>query len=303
MAIEKNITPGSQMELKRWSCTTTATVVSKQKADPVTDFCLCHYECDYKELAFVGADTSDSYENDYRKFLISPQDAGASYEFLLINPDGSESTIDETLGEVFNQGFNTEQPLQAGVNVLWWKVAQEKGYGNYKVKINVTQFGNTITTETHTFVVAPFSSERANETVKIEVINKGVTMNGVNWDGLGEFINMVRVNGKLNEGDLEIEEETIVTTQRVEIDYQKSTRKTYILKIDSIPSSIGDVILDEGALMGWIVTDYNVFNYKDYRDIEVKVDSVSTPDIQGYSKRFPEIGLKSTKFKINRKFV
>ena len=58
--------------------------------------------------------------------------------------------------------------------------------------------------------MAPFDTTRADGTVKIEIVNKGITMNGVNWDGLGDFVNMVRTYGRLSEGELEIEEETTV---------------------------------------------------------------------------------------------
>ena len=304
MAIDKNITPGLQMELNRWSCTTTATIIKQNKETDVKDFCLCHYECDYKELAFTNLnDTSNTYKNDYRKFLLTPQDVGGTYEFLLVDSSGVETPIDETLGEVYAQGFNSAQPLQTGVNVLWWKVAMEKGYGEYKVKTNLTQFGRLITSESHTFIVAPFNTDRADGTVKIEIVNKGITMNGVNWDGLGDFINMVRVSGELIVGDLEKETETTITTQRVEVDYQSTTRKTYSVTVENVPSSIGNVITDEGALMGWFVTDYNTLNYNDYRDVSVKIDSVSVPHIANYSKRFITVGLKATEFKVNRSFV
>lgn len=304
MTIKKQVAPALQMDLDKWSCTTGATIITQQKQGEVKDFCICKYECAYEELAFThSADTDNTYKNDYRKFLLTPQDVDGTTEFLLVDSNDVETVIDDSLAVIFAQGFNAEQPLQTGVNVLWWKVAQEKGFGNYRIKTNLVQFGNTITSESHVFIVAPFDEERARDTVKIEIINKGITMNGISWDGLGDFINMVRVDAEFKEGEQEKETETAVTTQRVELDYQSTTRETYSVSIKSVPSSIGDVITDEGALMGWLITDYSLFAYKDYRSIEVKIESVSKPYIEGYSKRDIEVVLKDTKFKVNRSFV
>ena len=295
---------GVQMNLNSWTCSTESDVITLNTEEDIKDFCLCDYECKYNELAFADVnDVDNNYKNDYRKFLLNPKSVNAIYEFLLVGSDGVETVIDSTLGDVYAQGFNTEQPLQVGVNVLWVKVAEVLGYGDYTIKINLEEFGSTITTESHTFSCVRFDTDRADNTVKIEVVNQGITMNGVNWDGLGQFINMVRVEGRLNETDPEIEKESFVTTSRETVSNQITKIKTFNLSILDIPSGIGDGLIDEGSLMNWIVTDYNVFNYKDYRNLVLEVDSTPFTDMPGYTRRDFEVSLKETKFKLNRKFV
>tara|TARA_R110002051_G_C8723803_1_gene497051 strand:+ start:493 stop:1404 length:912 start_codon:yes stop_codon:yes gene_type:complete len=295
---------GVQMNLNSWTCSTESDVITLNKEADLKDFCLCDYECKYNELAFADVGSvDDNYKNDYRKFLLNPKSVNAIYEFLLVGSDGEETVIDSTLGDVYAQGFNTEQPLQVGVNVLWVKVAEVLGYGDYTIKINLEEFGSTITTESHKFSCVRFDTDRADNTVKIEVVNQGITMNGVNWDGLGQFINMVRVEGRLNETDPEIEKESFVTTSRETVSNQITKIKTFNLSILDIPSGIGDGLIDEGSLMNWIVTDYNVFNYKDYRNLVLEVDSTPFTDMPGYTRRDFEVSLKETKFKLNRKFV
>ena len=302
--IFEQVTPGTQMLNNSWTCSTESTVINLTREADLKDFCLCDYECKYNELAFADVGSvDDNYKNDYRKFLLNPKSVNAIYEFLLVGSDGVETVIDSTLGDVYAQGFNTEQPLQVGVNVLWVKVAEVLGYGDYTIKINLEEFGSTITTESHTFSCVRFDTDRADNTVKIEVVNQGITMNGVNWDGLGQFINMVRVEGRLNETDPEIEKESFVTTSRETVSNQITKIKTFNLSILDIPSGIGDGLIDEGSLMNWIVTDYNVFNYKDYRNLVLEVDSTPFTDIPGYTRRDFEVSLKETKFKLNRKFV
>ena len=298
------ITPGLQMNLNSWTCSTESNVITLNTPEDVREFCLCDYECNSTELAFTDVnDVDNTYKNDYRKFLLNPKSVEAVYEFLLVGSDGVETVIDSTLGEVYAQEFNTEQPLQVGVNVLWVKVAEVLGYGDYTIKINLEEFGSTINTESHTFTCIPFDTDRADGTAKIEVVNRGITMNGVNWDGLGEFVNMVRVEGRLNETDPEFEKESFVTTARETISNQITKIKTFNLKIFDISIGIGRGLIDEGSLMNWIVTDYNVFNYEDYRNLVLEVDSTPFTDIEGYTKRDFEVSLKETKFKVNRKFV
>jgi len=306
------IQSGNQMLNTRWTCSTEASGITPTSPSLIRDFCLCDYECEWSEYAFTSfeneAEINDTYKNDYRKFLLNPVLAASTYSFTIVKSDGTEvEIVDNSYGELFEQGFNASQPLQVGIRIDWWKVANDTanglGYGDYKIKSTLVELGETIEVLTHNFIVCPFDTNRANETVKIEVINKGVTQNGIDYSGLGEYVNMVRVGGGLSDAEPEIERNNYTTSIGKTINNQTEKTNNYALKIDNIPSGIGDVILDDGSLMHWFVTDYNVFNYKDYRKLEVEVINFTSNNTPQYSKRFFDVSLRKIDSKENRKFA
>ena len=305
MAIEENITAGNQMNLYRWSCSTEANVITLTPPSIERDFCLCHYEPSYCEFAFYDLlDSSDEYKNDYKKVLLNPKSLTSTTSITLETPNNGEITVDATISEVYAQGFNVEQTLQLGVKIQWVRVANLYGAGEYKIKTSVTDFGNEVTTESHIFNVVPFSVDRANSTVKIEIVNKGVTMNGDDYSGHEEFVNMIRVDGMMSYTGEEMEIDTLIDSNREHINVQKTTRGSYELQVNDLPYKILNPVLSNGIFMDWMVTDYNVFNFGDFRKLDLTIeDSINIDKIQNYSKRFVSIPLKSTQNKTNRKFV
>lgn len=294
---------GDQMINTKWTCTTFASVIKPSEEEQVKDFCLCDFECDFEELSFTNIeDENNSYENDYRKFLVNPSLFSSNYNFFLVK-NGVDIPFTTNYGEVYAQGFNTEQPKQAGINVLWWKVAKELGHGKYKIKIELEEIGDIKTAISHTFNVVPFNTRKANRTVKIEVINKGFTMNGLDYSGLGDFVNMVRVSGILSKSDAEIEISNLEDSNRILNNNQVKKRNTYVLNIENIPSNISDVLIDEGVLMNWKITDYNMLNHKDYRDIVLEVSGSSVEQISQNTRRFYEVSLRDIVEKVSRKYI
>ena len=310
---------GNQMECRRWSCSTPSKVIQTPKEDETIDVCLCSYSntsCEYYELAFTSFDTtpdiSNSYENDYRKFLINPLSLTSGFNFTLIDSAGveyviysdSQSTTD--YGEVYEQGFNVDQPIQVGVKIDWYKVAMNIGYGDYTVKLSQTDFGTTVSRISHMFRVVKFNPNRANGTIKIEVNNVGVTMNGENWTGLfssnDPYVNMIRVRGRLDLTDPDIETESIEDGRREDIPVQTKVTDTYSIAIDKIPFDLGKGLVSESIVMNWSLTDYNIFN-NNLRDVEMIVNSSSVKNTPDYIFKSYELTGKSNISKLNRKFV
>lgn len=309
------------MNLIRWSCTTASSVIQLPDPEEIRDFCLCDYSaapCPYYELAFADFDnSSDEYVNDYRKFLLNPLSLTSSFSFILIDKnnveyviysfDGNDTIVSTEYADLSLQGFNESQELQVGINVLWYKVAFNLGFGDYTIKTSQTDFGNTVTKTSHTFKVVPYSAQRANGTIKIEVAHVGVTMNGDNWTGLIEnsenvFTNMIRVNGRFTLTDPDIETESIVDGIRKTRPVQTKITDTYNISIERLPFGLGIGLIHDDIIMNWIVTDYNVFN-EDLRNKELIVESSTVTATPDYARKSYELTAKSNIAKLNRKFV
>ena len=318
--ISKEILAGNQMECLRWSCSTPSTAITLPSVESVKDFCLCDYDdiCPFYELAFTAfatdAETSDSYKNDYRKFIINPVSLNSLFSITLIESSGVEHILYSdsvaavtTYGDAYEQGvFNTDQPYQLGYNIVWWKVAQGLGYGDYTIKTAQADFGNEITTTSHVFRVVKYDTQRANGTIKIEVDNVGVTMNGTNWTGMytksEPFKNMVRLNGRLLVTDPEIEIESIEDATRKDRPVQTKITDTYSISLERVPFDIGNRLISEGVVMNWVVSDYNVFN-EDLRDKELIVQNTSVTNTPDYTRKTYDLTGKSNISKLNRKFI
>ena len=310
------IKTGNQMTDTRWSCKIPSKVITLPTEENTRDFCLCHYSaspCAYYELAFADIENmDDSYLNDYRKFLINPLSDTSTFSFVLIEKDGTEHIIysetESTLnfGEVFKKGFNESQPLQVGVNVIWHNVVTTIGYGEYTIKTTQTDFGNEVSNTSHVFRVVKYDASRANGTIKVEVNNVGVTMNGKNWTGLFSdqepFVNMVRLRGGLLLTDPDIEIESIEDGSREDRPIQTKLTDTYSISIERIPFDIGKSLMHEDIVMNWVVTDYNTFEV-DLRNKELIIQSSSITNTPDYNLKTYELTAKSNISKLNRKFV
>jgi len=290
------------MDCSRWSCTTPSAVIQIPTTKDIRDVCLCDYSntsCEYFELAFTAfeddAATNDNYKNDYRKLLLNPLSLTSAFSFILIDSAGVETVIysdtipgTDLYGEVSVQGSNLSQPLQVGVKILWWKVAQELGYGDYTVKSSQTDFGNETSNITHTFRVVKFDTQRANGTVKVEVDNVGVTMNGRNWTGLysdnAPYTNMIRVSGRLLLVDPDIEIESIEDGNREDRPVQTKVTDLYSLTLERLTFDLGYSLVNQDIVMNWKVTDYNIFN-EDLREIELIIQSSKVTNTPDYNRK------------------
>lgn len=318
--ISKVINTGNQMSCLRWSCSTSSDTISYPTEANAREICLCDYSnsaCTYYEMAFTAfaddSETSDEYKNDYRKFFLNLLSDSSDFAITLVDSSDNEyiiydsnGTQDETYVDIDLIGYNDSQPFQVGCKIYWWKVADGLGYGDYTVKTSQTDFGVTTENTSHVFRVVKYNPQRANGTIKIETLNKGVTMNGTDWTGMytdsEPYTNMIRLKGRFVLTDADIENEQIEDGNRESISVQTKLTDNYSIAIDNTTFSIGQALIHEGVMMNWKVTDYNIFN-EDLRDIEVITQSTSTIDTPQYNRRSYTIESKANKSKLNRKFV
>jgi hypothetical protein len=269
--IFQEVTTGKQMALRGWSCKTPSQVITIPTEKSVVEFCTCNFFCNYSEKVFADVnDDSNEYKNDFKSFLASPKDVTSSVTFTLITPkDGEVVLNDNTFGEYFAQGFNTEQPLQIGLRIDWVKVLPVHGEGDYKVKISQTDFGNTVDVETHILRLRNWDEIRSNNTVKLEYNQKGKILNGENYSGI-TWKNMLRLEGKFGNHKPQYEINRLQDSNYQDLDVQTMKFNTYQLQTELIPSEVGKTITDNLVLTDEIFVSVNdVFNYEQYRNLKV----------------------------------
>jgi hypothetical protein len=266
------ITAGKQMILGGISCRTPSTVISLPTQEDVVCSCdFASYTCDYEELAFAyPADESDSYRNDLKSILITLVDKSGTYEFFLVKDDIEYAVTDDTYGKLFDLGFNESQPLKVGYRFDWLKVYNILGGGIYTIRIKQTNFTSVVTTDSHNIRVMPFSELAAQDTVRIETYNKGVFLDGEDYEGSTSWRQQNRIAGSFGNEQQQNEILRLKDGNYSDYDVQTDFYYQYTLETHLLPSSIADLILNNDTKTDIIyINNYDVFAYKQYRDLKV----------------------------------
>lgn len=304
--IFQEITPAKQMALRGWSCKTDSLVITIPTPATVIEYCTCNFFCSYIEKAFAFLeDETNTYKNDYKAFLINLRDTSSSYEFKLITPQGDEIILnDNTYGELYDVGFNPEQPLQAGFLLKWFNVLETLGEGQYQIKISQTDFGNTVEVESHVVHLQAWNEVKSDLTVKIEWTQKGKILNGADFTGLA-WNNMLRIDGKFGNNKPQYEINRLQDSNYQDIDVQTSKFNNYQLQTELLPSEVGNVLTDNLVLTDEIFISVNdVFNYEQYRRLPVSFEGTleNSDDYARNNMKWFTITLKDRKAKLKRNF-
>lgn len=302
--ILKEIVSSKKMALRGWSCTTPAKVVNLPIV-PQTDICDCHSlafeNCKYEELAFADTQDKDNeFKNDYKNILIQLLDASSTHEFFLVDSNDIEYALDDdTYGEVFASG------LRVGYKLSWCKVLEELGGGAYKIRIKQTDFGNTISIDSHKFKLMKYSELAAQDTVKIETVKRGESIKGFDYTNL-DWQNMIRLVAHFGNEKHNSEIERIKDSNYVDYDIQTSIEYTYTLDTHLLPSFIADTILNSDVLTDNIfITNYDAYAYRDYVRLPVVFngDMDSSEDFVKNNKKRFSIEFKDNSQNVNRNFT
>lgn len=305
--IFEEVVSGKDMLLAGWLCRASGRVIEFPRTKPESEFCLCSWMCDYTENAWVFPDdVDDSYKNDYKAFLATLLDASSTNTFTLIDASENEYILnDSTYGEYFPLGFNTVQPLKVGYRIDWIKVYDLLGGGYYTVKSEQVDFGNTTETISHKYHVRLFDVKASNHSIKLETVQTGIILNGEDYGGM-EWKNMVRIKGTFGAIAPQYEINRLQDSDRRDIDVQTSKFNQYTLSTELIPDFIGDIITDDNVLTDQIFISVNdIFNYKQYRRLEVVFDGSITAgdDYSMNNRKTFAVTMKDRYTKLKRHFV
>ena len=290
--IISEITAGKQMILGGVSCRTPSKVIQLPTEKDI--ICSCDFvssECDYEELAFTNQDDeTDTYRNDFKSVLITLLDDSSSYEFFLVNSKDEETAlIDDTYGTLYDKGFNVSQPLKVGFRIEWFKVFNLLGGDVYTIRIKQTDFGTTVSTDSHNLRLMKYSEIASEGTIKIETNQKGVSLQGQDFEGM-VYNQMNRIVAEFGNEAQQNEISRLKDASYKDFDIQNEFYYQYTLSTNLLPSQIADYILNNDTKTDEIfISNYSLYAYRQYRDLEVVAEGTNDPSddyIKNKNKKF-----------------
>ena len=303
--IFQEVIPNKQMALRGWSDTTPTRVIKTPTPEGVVEFCTCEFFCTYTEDVFADLNNpSDEYKNDFKSILLNPKDASSTFNIILSKGSTDYELNDNTYGVYYTQGFNTSQPLQVGYRINWLDVANELGFGEYKIKLTQTDFGEEISLESQVYNLSPYDEMRANYTTRVEWNQKGKILNGKDYTGL-LWSDMVRVKGRFGNIEPQYEINKLQDSNYKDVNIQVEHFKQYTLETQLIPFSVGSLFTDDIALTDEIfISGYDVFGYDQYRQLPVTFEgTISTSeDYARNNMKVFNIVFKDKNSKLKRNF-
>lgn len=259
--------------LESMACTlSTRQIKIPRNDDQSVKFVFC--ECDYIERVF-HSESGLEREQDRRSFLVELQDNSSFASFTLVKGNTEIPLVDETYGEFFAVGSFSLHPLKTGFIIDWKKVFDAFGNGYYTVRIDQTNFGVVNSVESHIYWLLPFTPLNAKGTVKIETIHNNTIDAGEDYEGMNWY-KALRVRGRLGGRTIEHEEENYQRSDRKLEQIITQIKTGYTLEINLSPSYILDqLIFDQNLATTIQLTNYGIYEFKDYNKLGVRVDEIS----------------------------
>jgi len=270
------------------------TIVKPPSQGAVNDFCYCDLECEEISTVFASVGNED-YKNDKSSFIYRRySDSDTVSIKLWKNKVELLELNDNTLGIFYPQIVGALPSAESYVAYLldWEKVYDIYGAGNYQVITTLNQLGTEILVKSIKFNLMGYSDEAADGTVRIEsyqngnIIGSDFDFTGINW------YSSMRIDGKFTETAETFETNEYLTQNYNRKQIQDKIIENYSLETNLLPRSISEVITKNSILDNKIlITDYNLFNEKVLRKIDVRTKEIA--DKSSYS------GIRRSKYVIN----
>lgn len=251
------------------------------------DFCNCLFECEDPEIVFYDAG-GDTYKNDKTAFLYSLMSDTSTFVMYIKSPSGNEIDLSsEDLGEFFDKGFNTKQPLKFGYLVDWLKVFNFfNEHGVYSVLTEIDNYGVPFEVKPRKYNLYKFNAEIAVGTVKIETFNRGVILNGEDYRGMNWYKSQ-RIPAYFGVYSPAINKISATNSQRqpVQVEYTISESYTLETKFNTAANLVG-IIRNDLLANEFYITDYNNVPFEKYVKIQLDPESIETgTELSRSSKR------------------
>lgn len=242
----------------------------------------CTSGCDYREFAFHDASTTEEWKNDKSSFLVRRNALTETWTFKLFKDGLYLATMSsDAYGEYSDFGDLTYSYLK-GLVIYWRLVFLLHGNGDYHVRIERTFAGTTTGTDSHIYMVRPYSFTQAKDTVKLESIQNGtfvgtgLTLRGMNW------YQSIRMPGKFWNKQPRIETQEYINTSRQRTKIRDVVVNTYSLELRMLPNFISnEVVYNQIIANSLYITDYNI-NNEVYRKWPVRIKDI--PGAEYYQK-------------------
>lgn len=278
----------------------------------LVDCCFCTCETLIPQFAYLE-NINDKSKNDIFSWILETPRA-ATVEATLTNVStGVDYPITND-----DYGFLYEiDDLKEDVwsfTVIWSKVADLIGYGEYEFSIKLTSgFGPVIFDKVfNKFQLMPYSCEAAHNTIRIESWNSGYIEGGFDYRdievknpflfGIGgtvkynAYIQQIRYYGRLEVSALQTQIDNHWDNNRNLTQVQTQINNEWNLRIDMIDESISNQIIYDNLLSDFLyLSDYNA-NNKDYKEIKVSLVSV---ELENYRNKTSMYNIKFVDYKQN----
>jgi len=238
----------------------------------------CPCTCDFEELVFSGPTSTDSYRTDETSYLFKKFLPSDNYDIKLYNGD-NEITIDNTIGIIYDYGDLKRNGIPdynySGFIINWHKVFINHGYGKYRLIGSYLINGVSMSYESHIFKLCEYNVAIALGTIKITCYQDGyiesddMDLTGFNW------MQSVRVDGKLTKGVPKLEQDNYMDSGRVITQIQDQVKDIWNLEIKPIPASVANFLVYNVSLSNRIyISDYNI-NPEVYADVDLLINEIT----------------------------
>jgi hypothetical protein len=288
MPIFTQLPDTAPMEQTEFSTAMVTTSVSIPEEVPTLGFCFCDYECSFVETVFADLADTDSYKNDRTDVGLFniPDTVGGSYEIRLTKSGEAPIIItDNTYGSLSDLGTISGLPTWFGYLLDWNLVATLQGFGKYSIEVDLVNYTNTITRTSYNFMLTPYSEESADETVKIETVHNGCVESGIDYGSAG-WIRSIRIPAIFGDKVPRLETDNYIDTNNKKTQIRDQIVNEYTLETKRLPSSVMTPLIEDKLLANQIfITDYNLFNFDDIRQLEVVATEITEQNYSSKSRK------------------
>jgi hypothetical protein len=238
-------------------------------------FCPCDFRCDFIEKVFAD-DSRDGIKNDFTDFLFKKITASDTIVIELIKNGVAVATItDNTLGNYYD-GF-PNYPLYVGWQADWTAIFNAHSGGTYKVKVTTTVLGQSTVFNSRYFKLNSYDDLTANNTVKIETLQKGLIDNSeFDFTNLleGGWPTSIRLQGTFGDMQPNLERDIYQDSSFREVQNRDVVNRTYTLTGTLVPETILNRLATKDVLGNEVfITSYDVLQEKKYQRFPVVPES------------------------------
>lgn len=288
MTIFTQLANPEPMEQTEFSTAMVTSSISVPEEIPVLGFCFCDYECNFVETVFADLADTDNYKNDRTDIGLFniPDTVGGSYAIRLVKSDGTIINItDNTYGSLTDLGTLSSLPTYFGYLLNWNLVATLQGFGKYHIEVDLVNYTKTITRTSYDFQLMPYSEENADGTVKIETVHNGCVENGIDYGSTG-WIRSIRLPAIFGNKVQRLEVDNYFDTQNNKTQIRDQVVNEYTLETQRLPSAVMTPLIEDKLLANQIfITDYNLFNFEDMRQLEVVAIEIAEQNYSSKSRK------------------
>lgn len=134
-------------------------------------------------------------------------------------------------------------------------------------------------------MLTPYSEESADETVKIETVHNGCVESGIDYGSAG-WIRSIRIPAIFGDKVQRLETDNYVDTNNKKTQIRDQIVNEYTLETKRLPSSVMTPLIEDKLLANQIfITDYNLFNFDDIRQLEVVAIEITEQNYSSKSRK------------------